>query len=65
MVPLSSNKLVPHVVPSLILLSSQDADPPAPRELTASETKEYVDKAGSDGVEIHGANVHLIDEYKT
>lgn len=45
-----------------------------PRELTASEIEEYVqmyaqaafnavDRAGFDGVEIHGANGYLIDQF--
>ncbi|KAF8196866.1 hypothetical protein K438DRAFT_1585587 [Mycena galopus ATCC 62051] len=47
---------------------------PKPRPLTAEEIKEYmemyaqgavnaVDKAGFDGVEIHGANGYLIDQF--
>ena len=69
-----SAESLPHVAPSHIPLSSQAADSPAPRELTSSEIKEYValyaqaaknavDKAGFDGVEIHGANGYLIDQF--
>lgn len=48
-------------------------DRPAPRELTHAEIKEYVQwyvqaaknaiAAGADGVEIHGANGYLIDQF--
>ena len=69
-----SAESLPHVAPSPIPLSSQAADSPAPRELTVSEIKEYValyaqaaknavHKAGFDGVEIHGANGYLIDQF--
>lgn len=61
-----------YVAPSPIPMSSL---PKAiPRELTVPEIKEYaelfaqaaksaVDEAGFDGVEIHGANGYLVDEF--
>ena len=69
-----SAESLPHVAPSPIPLSSQAADSAALRELTATEIKEYVTlyaqaaknavhKAGFDGVEIHGANGYLIDQF--
>ena len=62
---------LPLVAPSPIALKSQpDA---VPRPLTISEIKEYIRlyaeaaknavEAGFDGVEIHGANGYLVDQF--
>ncbi|KAG6878666.1 hypothetical protein C0992_007734 [Termitomyces sp. T32_za158] len=62
----------PFVAPSPIAIASKP--PPLPRELTVDEIQEYtalyvaaarnaVEKAGFDGVEIHGANGYLIDQF--
>jgi len=69
----------PHVAPSPIPLPSEDGDPPSPhapvpRALTVNEIGEYVRlfataaenavlRAGFDGVEIHGANGYLPDQF--
>ncbi|KAF8980712.1 hypothetical protein BDQ17DRAFT_1438830 [Cyathus striatus] len=60
-----------YVAPSPVPLS--DRDPFIPRELTLSEIQEYVTlyakaalnarEAGFDGVEVHGANGYLIDQF--
>ncbi|KAI0630870.1 NADH:flavin oxidoreductase/NADH oxidase [Trametes polyzona] len=62
----------PYVAASPIALSTSPGD--VPRELTKEEIKEYVNwyaaaaanavhKAGFDGVEIHGANGYLVDQF--
>ncbi|KAJ2918835.1 hypothetical protein MD484_g1623, partial [Candolleomyces efflorescens] len=61
------------VAPSAIRLSSHSHDTPAPRALTVSEIDKYVElyaqaasnsiSAGFDGVEVHGANGYLIDQF--
>ncbi|KAI0661290.1 NADH:flavin oxidoreductase/NADH oxidase [Cubamyces menziesii] len=62
----------PYVAPSPIPLSTSPDD--VPRELTKEEIKEYVQwyataasnavhKAGFDGVEVHGANGYLVDQF--
>ena len=64
---------LPYVSASDVKLSAR-ADGPAPRPLTIQEIKEYiqlfaiaasnaVQKAGFDGVEIHGANGYLPDQF--
>jgi NADPH2 dehydrogenase len=62
---------LPYVAPSAIALKSKPD--PVPRALLTSEIKEYVQlyaeaaknaiKAGFDGVEIHGANGYLVDQF--
>lgn len=62
---------LPYVAPSAIPLKSKPD--PVPRALLTSEIKEYIQlyaeaaknaiKAGFDGVEIHGANGYLIDQF--
>jgi len=62
---------LPYVAPSAIALKSKPD--PVPRPLLASEIKEYIQlyaeaaknaiKAGFDGVEVHGANGYLIDQF--
>ncbi|KAI0640742.1 NADH:flavin oxidoreductase/NADH oxidase [Trametes meyenii] len=62
----------PHVSASPIALSTSPED--VPRELTKDEIRQYVEwygtaaanavhKAGFDGVEIHGANGYLVDQF--
>jgi NADPH2 dehydrogenase len=62
---------IPYVSASDVPLTGESA---TPRPLTVDEIKEYVDlyaqaasnavyKAGFDGVEIHGANGYLIDQF--
>ncbi|KAF8890990.1 hypothetical protein BD779DRAFT_1701438 [Infundibulicybe gibba] len=63
----------PHISASNVKLSSHSASDPTPRALTLSEIDEYVAlyaqaarnaiQAGFDGVEIHGANGYLIDQF--
>ncbi|KAF9077407.1 hypothetical protein BDP27DRAFT_1379648 [Rhodocollybia butyracea] len=61
-----------HVSPSDISITPDD--PKKPRPLTVSEIKEYVhwyataaknavERAGFDGVEVHGANGYLVDQF--
>ncbi|KAF8812477.1 FMN-linked oxidoreductase [Phlegmacium glaucopus] len=62
---------LPYVAPSAIALKSKPD--PLPRPLITSEIKEYIQlyaeaaknaiEAGFDGVEIHGANGYLIDQF--
>jgi NADPH2 dehydrogenase len=67
-----SEESLPYVAPSPIGLSSHPEV--APREVTKEEIKEYiqlyaqaaknaVNEAGFDGVEIHGANGYLVDQF--
>ncbi|KAF8890981.1 FMN-linked oxidoreductase [Infundibulicybe gibba] len=63
----------PHISASNIKLADRPASEPAPRALTLPEIDEYVAlyaqaarnaiEAGFDGVEIHGANGYLIDQF--
>jgi len=59
---------------SPLRLSTSNPSDPAPRELTLAEISQYVQfyaqaadnavhKAGFDGVEIHGANGYLVDQF--
>ena len=67
-----SEESLPYVAASPIGLSSHPDV--APRELTKKEIKEYIElyaqaaknainEAGFDGVEIHGANGYLVDQF--
>lgn len=69
-----SDDSLPYVAPSPIPLSDRPAESPTPRALTTSEIKEFINlyavaaknavhEAGFDGVEIHGANGYLIDQF--
>ncbi|ESK87045.1 nadh:flavin oxidoreductase nadh oxidase [Moniliophthora roreri MCA 2997] len=64
----------PYIAPSSVPLSDRPKTDPAPRELTLSEIqqiKEYfviaarnaIERAGFDGVEVHGAHGYLVDEF--
>ncbi|KAH6910508.1 NADH:flavin oxidoreductase/NADH oxidase [Coprinopsis sp. MPI-PUGE-AT-0042] len=63
----------PFIAPSPIKLSTASPETPEPREMTVDEIKEYVGlyttaakqavAAGFDGVEIHGANGYLVDQF--
>ncbi|RXW17555.1 hypothetical protein EST38_g8287 [Candolleomyces aberdarensis] len=63
----------PLVAPSPISLSGSPSDAPAPRALSIAQIDRYVGfyvqaaknaiEAGFDGVEIHGANGYLIDQF--
>src|SRR6266567_5134717 len=75
----ATGKDLPYVSASPIRLSiahfRQPTDPdPAPRALTVEEISEYIEfyaqaaenavlKAGFDGVELHGANGYLVDQF--
>lgn len=61
------------VAPSSIPLSDRSPDTPVPRSLPFAEIDEYVElyaqaarnaiDAGFDGVEVHGANGYLVDQF--
>jgi NADPH2 dehydrogenase len=65
-----AEKNLPYVAASAIPLSDRTS---APRPLTVPEIKDYVQlygdgaanaiKAGFDGVEIHGANGYIVDQF--
>ncbi|KAG7097486.1 hypothetical protein E1B28_004828 [Marasmius oreades] len=70
----SEDPSYPYVSASDIPLSNRPETDPAPRALTVEEIQEYtryyataarnaVHKAGFDGVEIHGANGYLIEQF--
>lgn len=69
--PVLESEGLPFVAPSAIALKSKPE--PVPRALLTSEIKEYIQlyaeaaknatKAGFDGVEIHGANGYLVDQF--
>lgn len=64
---------LPYVSSSNVADDGINAEKPVPRALTVAEIKEYVAsfaqaaknsiEAGADGVEIHGANGYLIDQF--
>ncbi|KAK0216371.1 hypothetical protein IW262DRAFT_1475400 [Armillaria fumosa] len=67
----SRDPMFPHVAPSALPLAP---DAPVPREMTKEEINEYIEffgisaanavhRAGFDGVEIHGANGFLVDQF--
>ena len=65
-----AEKSVPYIAADAIRLTGHDT---TPRALTIPEIKEYVEmfavaarnavKAGFDGIEIHGANGYLVDQF--
>ena len=65
---------LPFVAPSPLPLSNSPSSDPAPRALTLEEISTYIElygqaaenavlKAGFDGVEFHGANGYLVDQF--
>ena len=69
-----SGQPLPYTAPSPIRLSTSNPSDPTPRALTLTEISEYIElyaqaaenavhKAGFDGVEIHGANGYLVDQF--
>ncbi|PPR00681.1 hypothetical protein CVT24_000969 [Panaeolus cyanescens] len=64
---------LPYVSSSPVPLADRPPSHPAPRALTIEEVKQYVEwyaqaavnaiEAGFDGVEVHGANGYLIDQF--
>jgi len=72
--PSSTGQDLPFVGPSPLRLSTSPASDPTPRALTLEEISEYIElyaqaaenavlKAGFDGVELHGANGYLVDQF--
>jgi NADPH2 dehydrogenase len=69
-----TNQPLPFTAASPLRLSTSNPSNPTPQELTLAEISQFVEfyaqavdnavhKAGFDGVEIHGANGYLVDQF--